>query len=77
MTTTASQAEAFQRSEAGGYVEISGYSSLPPDMYPPSKITDLEAFPEPIALYDATVNVTWTATGDNLDKGVGECNFTN
>lgn len=71
MTSSFEPAGAFQRSAPGGYVQISGYTSLPPDMYPPAKIIDLSATPAPINTYNATVNLTWTATGANLDKGIG------
>jgi hypothetical protein len=40
-------------------------------MYPPAKIIDFSATPAPIKTYSAIVNLTWTATGANLDKGIG------
>ena len=72
MTSSSIAAEAFERSDPGSYVQVYGYSSLPPTTYPPSKITDLKGSPEDVQQYNVTLNVTWTATGNNLDKGTGE-----
>lgn len=63
-----SPADAFQRSVAGGYIEISGYSAGSV-VYPPFRIIDLAATSENSTIH--TVRVTWTATGSSLDTGTG------
>ncbi|XP_063283432.1 calcium-activated chloride channel regulator 1-like [Pelobates fuscus] len=56
---------AFSRTSSGGsFILESAPSSSQPDVYKPEKITDLEANIE-----DQMITLTWTATGDDLDKG--------
>ncbi|CAH2311119.1 epithelial chloride channel -like, partial [Pelobates cultripes] len=56
---------AFSRTSSGGsFILESAPSSSQPDVYKPEKIMDLEANIE-----DQMITLTWTATGDDLDKG--------
>ncbi|KAM5149073.1 calcium-activated chloride channel regulator 1-like isoform 1-T1 [Mantella aurantiaca] len=55
----------FSRTSSGGAFVVSNVPSGPiPDTYSPSKITDLTA-----EIQDKIVKLSWTATGDDLDKG--------
>ncbi|PIO29123.1 hypothetical protein AB205_0152790 [Aquarana catesbeiana] len=55
----------FSRTSSGGAFVITNVPSGPiPDTYSPSKITDLNAIIE-----GQIVKLSWTATGDDLDKG--------
>ncbi|PIO29125.1 hypothetical protein AB205_0152790 [Aquarana catesbeiana] len=57
----------FSRTSSGGAFVITNVPSGPiPDTYSPSKITDLNAIIE-----GQIVKLSWTATGDDLDKGNG------
>ncbi|XP_036916822.1 calcium-activated chloride channel regulator 4 [Sturnira hondurensis] len=62
---TQTNTESFTRTASGGAFVVSNISAIPlPDIYPPSKITDLEA-----TLDGAVIRLTWTAPGDDLDVG--------
>ncbi|XP_066453413.1 calcium-activated chloride channel regulator 1-like [Eleutherodactylus coqui] len=55
----------FSRTASGGAFIVSGVPSGPlPDVFKPSKITDLSAVFE-----SSLVVLTWTATGDDADEG--------
>ncbi|XP_044156319.1 calcium-activated chloride channel regulator 1-like [Bufo gargarizans] len=55
----------FSRTASGGAFVVSNVPSGPlPDVFKPSKITDLEA-----VIKDMQVKLSWTATGDDEDKG--------
>lgn len=40
------------------------------DVLPPSRVTDLQV----AGTYETSLTLTWTATGDDLDSGIGESN---
>ncbi|KAG8555787.1 hypothetical protein GDO81_017813 [Engystomops pustulosus] len=55
----------FSRTSSGGAFVVSNVPSGPlPDLFKPSRIMDLKAF-----IQDLKVRLTWTATGDDADKG--------
>ncbi|KAM9324773.1 LOW QUALITY PROTEIN: uncharacterized protein PAF06_000862 [Gastrophryne carolinensis] len=55
----------FTRTSSGGSFVVTNVPSGPlPDIHGPSKISNLEA-----RIENKTVILTWTATGDDLDKG--------
>ncbi|KAM3915157.1 calcium-activated chloride channel regulator 1-like isoform 1-T2 [Leptodactylus fuscus] len=55
----------FSRTSSGGAFVVSNVPAGPlPDVFKPSKITDLKA-----DIKDLQVTLTWTATGDDADKG--------
>ncbi|KAE8610706.1 hypothetical protein XENTR_v10012212 [Xenopus tropicalis] len=57
----------FSRTTSGGSFVVNNIPAGPqPDLYKPDKVTDLEA-----KIKGNTIVLTWTATGDDLDQGVG------
>ncbi|KAM8930570.1 calcium-activated chloride channel regulator 1-like [Pelodytes ibericus] len=55
----------FSRTASGGSFEVSKIpSGVLPDIYKPGKLTDLQA-----EIEGQTIVLSWTATGDDLDKG--------
>ncbi|KAM6219951.1 calcium-activated chloride channel regulator 4-like [Rhynchocyon petersi] len=57
--------ESFTRTATGGAFVLSNVSSNPPpDVYPPSQITDLEA-----TLDKDQITLTWTSPGEDFDVG--------
>ncbi|XP_078501997.1 calcium-activated chloride channel regulator 1-like [Lissotriton helveticus] len=58
--------ESFSRTTSGGSFKVSGAPSSGTiiDVFPPSKITDLEA-----RIVENKIDLSWTAPGDNLDQG--------
>ncbi|KAM4642181.1 calcium-activated chloride channel regulator 1-like [Discoglossus pictus] len=59
--------EPFSRTASGGsFIVYDVPFNPPPDIYKPAKITDLEAKTE-----GNNIVLSWTATGDDLDKGNG------
>ncbi|XP_031230519.1 calcium-activated chloride channel regulator 4A-like [Mastomys coucha] len=66
-TTEATQPvlENFSRTASGGAFVMSNVPNSPlPDMYPPNRITDLQA-----TLDGEEISLTWTAPGDDYDVG--------
>ncbi|XP_056383385.1 calcium-activated chloride channel regulator 1-like [Hyla sarda] len=58
--------DTFSRTASGGAFEITNIpATLPTDIFGPEKITDLEA-----KIVDDIVVLAWTATGDDLDRGI-------
>ncbi|KAM3915035.1 calcium-activated chloride channel regulator 1-like [Leptodactylus fuscus] len=56
--------DSLRRIAAGGSFTVSGVVSTETDVYPPGKITDLEA-----KRIDESIVLSWTAPGDDLDDG--------
>lgn len=65
--------EDFSRITSGGSFTVSGAPPLTDHTYvfPPSKITDLEA-----KFKDDYIQLSWTAPGNDLDEGKGKFNNT-
>lgn len=61
--------EDFSRVASGGSFTVSGAppGGSPANVFPPSKVTDLEAQFE-----GDHIHLTWTAPGKSLDKGKGK-----
>lgn len=58
----------FSRVSAGGSFSVQGVPAGPhPDMFPPCKITDLEA-----VKVEEDVILSWTAPGEDFDQGQGK-----
>lgn len=58
----------FSRVSAGGSFSVRGVPAGPrPDMFPPCKITDLEA-----VKVEEDVTLSWTAPGEDFDQGRGK-----
>ena len=58
----------FSRISSGGSFSVLGVPADPhPDVFPPCKITDLEAVKE-----EEEVILSWTAPGEDLDQGQGK-----
>lgn len=57
----------FSRISSGGSFSVLGAPAGPhPDVFPPSKITDLEA-----VQVEEEVTLSWTAPGEDFDQGRG------
>lgn len=62
----------FSRTSSGGSFVASDVPNAPiPDLFPPGQITDLKAEIHGGSL----INLTWTAPGDDYDRGTGELNL--
>jgi hypothetical protein len=60
--------EDFSRTASGGAFVMSNVPIGPlPDVYPPNRITDLQA-----TLDGEEISLTWTAPGDDYDVGRGK-----
>ncbi|XP_075689079.1 calcium-activated chloride channel regulator 1-like isoform X2 [Rhinoderma darwinii] len=57
----------FKRTAAGGSFMVSDVVNTKTDVYPPGKITDLEA-----KLTNDMIVLSWTAPGDDLDHGIAQ-----
>ncbi|KAJ1171272.1 hypothetical protein NDU88_003137 [Pleurodeles waltl] len=56
--------ESFSRTTSGGSFIVSGVPPAITDVFPPSKITDLEA-----RIVEDKIDLSWTAPGGDLDQG--------
>ncbi|XP_007463328.1 PREDICTED: calcium-activated chloride channel regulator 4-like [Lipotes vexillifer] len=63
---TQTNLESFTRTASGGAFVVSNVPNLPslPDVFPPSRITDLKATSD-----EDEISLTWTAPGDDFDVG--------
>ena len=61
----------FMRTTSGGVFKVEGYSpTIDVDILEPSKITDFRSMRSTYN-ENRTVELTWTAVGDDLDQGTG------
>ncbi|MGH0179897.1 UNVERIFIED_CONTAM: hypothetical protein FKN15_012857 [Acipenser sinensis] len=67
---TTSDVGSFSRSGKGSTLTVSKVPADPTDEFPPGRVTDLTA-----SIVDDKIQLTWTAPGDDFDKGLETSQF--
>lgn len=78
--TTYGKVPNFQRTKVAGFFEVVNYSNVTNNtkvqsLYPPPKIVDLKVLA--VERLSGQITLQWSAVGNVLDHGKGQCNIIN